>query len=256
MQDLKRLVCELDWRQTLLGARETWPQTLKTAADLVLACQFPMMLLWGPQLVQIYNNACRDLTGNKHPAGLGQPTRDCWPEAWQVNEPIYRRVWNGESVTLTGQLLPITRHGYPEQAYFTVYCSPVRDDVSQVAGVLVTFFETTTQRTPEWEMRESAERFRALVTTSSYVFYRMSSDWSEMQQLDGRGVLSSTERPNRDWPEEYVHPDDQPKVLAAIQHSYPQQDNLRAGAPGAPSRWKSRLDTVASHAGAGRKRHG
>lgn len=48
-----------------------------------------MVVLWGEQLVQIYNDVYCGIMGDKHPAGLGQPTRDCWPEVWNINEPIY-----------------------------------------------------------------------------------------------------------------------------------------------------------------------
>jgi hypothetical protein len=44
----------------------------------------------------------------------------------------------------------------------------------------------------------------------------MSSDWSEMRELDGRGFLVDTRATSRDWLEPYIHPDDQPRVLRAI----------------------------------------
>ncbi len=65
-------------------------------------------------------------------------------------------------------------------------------------------------------LRESEERFRALVTASSEVLYRMSPDWSEMRQLHSRGFLANTEKPSRTWLQEYIHPDDQPHVTAVI----------------------------------------
>ncbi len=65
-------------------------------------------------------------------------------------------------------------------------------------------------------LRQSEERFRAFVTASSDVVYRMSSDWSEMQQLHGRDFIADTEKPNRAWLQEYIHPDDQPHVMAVI----------------------------------------
>src|SRR5208282_1768882 len=65
-------------------------------------------------------------------------------------------------------------------------------------------------------LRESEERFRALVTASSDVVYRMSPDWSEMRQLRGKNFLADTEAPNRNWLQEYIHPDDQARVTAAI----------------------------------------
>jgi PAS domain S-box-containing protein len=64
-------------------------------------------------------------------------------------------------------------------------------------------------------LRQSEERFRALVTASSVV-YRMSPDWTEMRDLDGKGFLSDTKAPTRKWLEKYIHPDDQAQVLEAI----------------------------------------
>jgi PAS domain S-box-containing protein len=46
--------------------------------------------------------------------------------------------------------------------------------------------------------------------------YRMSPDWSEMFQLQGSDFLADTEKPSRTWLEDYIHPDDQPQVLDAI----------------------------------------
>jgi PAS domain S-box-containing protein len=68
------------------------------------------------------------------------------------------------------------------------------------------------------ELLRNEERFKALVTASSEVLYRMSPDWSEMRQLDSRGFLSSTKN-NRDWIQEYIHPDDQRRVISVIEEA-------------------------------------
>ena len=46
----------------------------------------------------------------------------------------------------------------------------------------------TGMRDTEARLRASEERFRTLVTATSFVVYRMSPDWTELRQLDGRGV--------------------------------------------------------------------
>jgi len=68
----------------------------------------------------------------------------------------------------------------------------------------------------EEALRESEARFRAFVTASNDVVYRMSADWGVMRQLHGKDFLADTERPSRTWLREYIHPDDQGIVLAAI----------------------------------------
>ncbi len=132
-----------EWSQTSLGPVEHWARSLRTVVDLALACQFPMAVLWGRDLLQIYNDAYRDLMGGKHPSGLGQPTRECWPEVWKFNEPIYARVLRGEALTFADQVFAISRHGYIEQAHFTICYSPLRGESDTVDGILITAFETT-----------------------------------------------------------------------------------------------------------------
>ena len=68
-------------------------------------------------------------------------------------------------------------------------------------------------------LHQSEERFRALVTASSDVVYRMNSDWSEMHHLDGRGFIADTGKPRKDWLDEYIHPDDQLVVLRTIREA-------------------------------------
>jgi PAS domain S-box-containing protein len=66
------------------------------------------------------------------------------------------------------------------------------------------------------ELRASEERFRALVTATSDVLYRMSPDWKEMRQLLSTDFIAGTHEPTRDWQEKYIHPEDWPRVKAAI----------------------------------------
>ena len=63
---------------------------------------------------------------------------------------------------------------------------------------------------------QSEKRLRAYIAASSEVMYRMNADWTEMHELDGRGFISDTSEPRRDWLKNYIHPDDQPQVLEAV----------------------------------------
>ena len=50
--------------------------------------------------------------------------------------------------------------------------------------------------------------FARWCTASSDVVYRMSADFRELRQLEGRLFVAASPSPNRNWLEEYVHPDD------------------------------------------------
>ena len=154
--ELGALCRSKDWSATPLGPVERWPQSLKTAVSIVLSSSFPMILLWGPELIQIYNDEYRLLMGAKHPGGLGQATRDCWPEVWHINESIYPRVFEGETVSFKEAMYPLAPHGEAEEHYLTLCYNPVRDESGAVGGALVTVFNVTQ------EVRARVERDRAL----------------------------------------------------------------------------------------------
>src|SRR5262249_528284 len=63
----------------------------------------------------------------------------------------------------------------------------------------------------------SESRFRAFVSATSDVIYRMSPDWSEMRQLVGQDFIADTTAPDSAWLEKYIHPEDQPLVMETIQ---------------------------------------
>jgi PAS domain S-box-containing protein len=69
------------------------------------------------------------------------------------------------------------------------------------------------------ELSASEARFRALVTATSDVVYRLSPDWEVMYELDGRGFLKSTSEPIKGWRHVNVHPDDMEMVNAAIAYA-------------------------------------
>src|SRR5258708_37463199 len=61
----------LDWSGTPLGPVAAWPQSLRTAVQLILAAPFPSVVLWGPEAVQIYNDAAAALLPGARTAALG-----------------------------------------------------------------------------------------------------------------------------------------------------------------------------------------
>lgn len=135
-----------DWAATPLGPVESWPQSLRTIAGTVLAMGFPAIILWGPQSVQLYNDAYIPFLGVKHPAALGMPSRLCWPEVWHLVGPVIARVFAGETVTLADQHYSLLRMGPglpPDDVYITLSSLPLRDEAGAVGGVLVTCIDTT-----------------------------------------------------------------------------------------------------------------
>lgn len=167
--EMAGLIRKFDWGCGYLGPVRNWPHSLRSAVELMLPCGFPMIILWGPELVQIYNDQYRLLMGTKHPGGLGQRTQDCWPEVWHINKPIYDRVWRGETLTYEDALYPLMRSGILEDVWLTLTFSPLRDDAGQIAGVLVTIFETTARKIAEQRRDQFQGRLKVSEERQGYL---------------------------------------------------------------------------------------
>ncbi|WOD40071.1 PAS domain S-box protein [Nodosilinea sp. E11] len=91
----------------------------------------------------------------------------------------------------------------------------------------IAFIQETAERTwaavararAETRLSNSEAQFRLLVTTSSDTLYKMSADWSKRCTLDGQDFLAVPDQSQRTWLEQWVPADDQPQVMAAIDHA-------------------------------------
>jgi len=65
-------------------------------------------------------------------------------------------------------------------------------------------------------VRQSENRLRAFVAASSNAMYRMSPDWSQLCENDGRGFVADVDGPRSNWIGDYIPDEDRTAVLAAI----------------------------------------
>ena len=163
-----------DWSGTPLGPIESWPQSLRTAVGICTESRFPMAIWWGPEAIQLYNDGYASILGAKHPRALGQRGSECWAEIWDVVGPLYRNVMHrGESIWADDLLLVLERYGYVEETYFTLSCSPVRDESGGVGGLLIVCAGTAEPREADVEARASEERYRAFIELTSEAIWRV-----------------------------------------------------------------------------------
>jgi PAS domain S-box-containing protein len=76
------------------------------------------------------------------------------------------------------------------------------------------------------EVARSEERFRAFVTASSDVVYRMNADWTQMHSLEGKALIPDTQNPTQSWTDLYIHPEDRDGVWAQIQRAIQTKSNF------------------------------
>ncbi|MES2412067.1 MAG: PAS domain-containing protein [Bacteroidota bacterium] len=160
--EMGQLTREKDWSKTSLGDPESWPQSLRTTLGILLNSKFPMFLWWGKDLTCFYNDAYRPSLGRegKHPSILGMNASDAWPEIWDIIKPMIDSVFStGEATWNEDALIPIYRNNRIEDVYWTFSYSPVYDENSEVAGVLVTCNETTEKVNTLKLLNESNKRY-------------------------------------------------------------------------------------------------
>lgn len=115
--------------------------------------------------------------------------------------------------------VPLIRHGRLTASLYVNFREARRwtpEEIALIEDVAARTWSAVDRARAETALAESEKRFRAFVTASSDVVYRMSPDWTEMRQLDGGGILMDAESPDQAWLGHYIHSDDQQQITAAI----------------------------------------
>jgi signal transduction histidine kinase len=153
---------EYDWSSTSLGPVSCWSPSLRTTVSILLESRNPMFLWWGPELVQLHNDAYAPSlgAGDRRSRALGAKGREFWTDIWTTIGPQIEQVMTtGEPTWHVDQYLPIERNGGLEDVWWTYSYSPVREN-GVIAGVLVVCQETTARvrLLTERELLLAAER--------------------------------------------------------------------------------------------------
>lgn len=141
--EMGKLIRSMDWSKTALGPIESWPQSLRTSVSLCLSSTFPILIAWGPETIQIYNDSYRPICGEMHPRSMGMNFRICWESALEVVGDKFTRGQQGEGTYITDQRMFLERYGYLEEAWMTFSFAPIRDESGGVGGIFHPITETT-----------------------------------------------------------------------------------------------------------------
>jgi len=134
------------------------------SVNATLDTRIAQVVLWGPELIQIYNDAYRVLLKDRHPVALGQPTQLCWPEVWDFNEPCYRRALDhGEPTFVEDQAYLLNVNEVFQPHFFSVSYAPLRCEDGSNGGVLVTVVNSTDRETVR-AIFETSYQFQGFMT--------------------------------------------------------------------------------------------
>ncbi|MBE7199344.1 MAG: PAS domain-containing protein [Parafilimonas terrae] len=167
-----------DWAATPLGPIAAWSERLKLIVEQMLANPLVSSLVCGPERVLIYNDAAAKLYGDRHPAALGRPLPETFPEGWATVAPFYARAFAGETVQVAGQ--PLDTRGEGEAAdVFDALLTPVHETDGRVAFVHMMGSEIGARARVEATLRESEARQSLLIAS-----------WAQaLWETDAEGVV-------------------------------------------------------------------
>jgi two-component sensor histidine kinase len=141
---MEQMVEAFDWSATPLGARETWPAELRFAAGLCLRASVPTAVYCGPGFHLVYNDNWAPVLRERHPAALGRPAAEVWPDIWDLVRPSFEQVLaSGEGVSIYEQMLPLRRGATVEETYWNYSLTPIADEAGRVVGILNQAIEIT-----------------------------------------------------------------------------------------------------------------
>ena len=163
------LIRALDWSNSGLGPISEWPESLRTTVSILLRSPVPIVLLWGPDGIMIYNDAYSIFAGGRHPLLFGSKVREGWPEVADFNDNVMKVGLSGGTLSYRNQELTLHRSGVPEQVWMNLDYSPVLDENGRPAGVLAIVVETTQQVLAERALAKTEERLRQALNASGMV---------------------------------------------------------------------------------------
>jgi len=139
-----RFIRSVDWARTPLGPPTTWDHSLHQAVNLVLADPSPAAVLWGNDLIMIYNESFVDFAGSKHPTLMGRSPRTEYREVWASFEAIiHTGRTTGKATRHKDVKLRLQRNSFLEECFVTYTFIPLLGPGNDVAGFYHTAVETT-----------------------------------------------------------------------------------------------------------------
>ncbi len=207
-------VRDFDWAATALGSIAVWPQSLRTAVDLMLASPLPMVMLWGDDGIMLYNDGYAAFAGARHPTSLGSKVWEHWPEVANFNRRIIDDVLAGKAVSREGEHQVLYRNGFAEETWLNLNYVPVRNEEGIPVAVLGSVIEMTARGIAEQRLKASEEQFRTLAEAIPNHAWAGEPDgmlnWFNRRVYEYTGAAPG-ELDGEKW-SKVVHPEDLPRA--------------------------------------------
>jgi len=180
---MSRKILEFDWDQTPLGALKDWPGSLKLYLAQIMNQDFPQLIFWGPEFIQIHNE------GYIHylpfPAdeknSIGIYPKEYWGELWSMFEPIVQNVYkNGIPFFQTGvEVQEFRSYKNPGPTFWDISIGPLVNEFGQTQGVFVNNLETTEKILLLKKLEEQEKKINLILDAAEVGYYEVDEQRKE-----------------------------------------------------------------------------
>ncbi|SCX29592.1 Blue-light-activated protein [Agrobacterium sp. DSM 25558] len=154
------LIRTKDWYKSFVGPIDGWSVEMRATVSNIINSPVAKVLMWGPSHVMIYNDSYREIAGERHPMALGAPVSSAFPEVWEWNQAILKRVLAGETVSHHDQPIVFNRAHGIQTLYLDLFYTPVYDFDGDVGGVMCTIVDNSARVSAETRLAESEAELR------------------------------------------------------------------------------------------------
>ncbi len=223
----------IEWAKTSLGDPSAWPVSLKVTVGILLRNRHPMLLFWGDDNICFYNDAFMVSLGKEeHPLIMGKRGVEALPEMWDTIGPQVQSVKiGGDGTWHADHRIPLRRHGGFVEAYWTYSCSPALDELSEVAGVLLTITETTLVVEYKKQLQKSEERLKSATLATGIGVWEHDLHTGKIWATLTHDRHYGYQKQVGDWCHEklfkHIHPDDRTDVQHEMSQAFQDSRNFK-----------------------------
>ncbi|WP_242187888.1 PAS domain-containing sensor histidine kinase [Sphingomonas sp. CARO-RG-8B-R24-01] len=186
----RELIEARDWGTTQVGPQRDWPDALRMALNLILNSPEKMFLAWGPELTFFFNDGYATILGNKLSRAMGAPMREIWSNVWDDIEPIVDKALAGEATRYEDFPLSMTRHGKPEETWWSFSYSPLYDAQNIVQGMFCVTSETTERVVSTADLHDLNATLETRIHERSSSLLKAEEQLRQSQKLEAIGQLT------------------------------------------------------------------
>ncbi|KAG9726700.1 hypothetical protein KCU73_g12829, partial [Aureobasidium melanogenum] len=137
-----QFIKNFDWSSTPIGPIDKWPGRLSSVIISICTNPDPRIVLWGEELIMIYNAACASLIGEKHPYAMGRSCSEVQAEIWpQMSSLLQPALLEGKAIKSTKELSFQERNGVLEETYWNFVIFPLIGEDGYVLGAMHSLVE-------------------------------------------------------------------------------------------------------------------